>query len=82
MLPTRSGWSLPFPTFVCYGKDFLFSLRIMLYSFSGLENLLMLWVSFSLVLGILLVVLHFAESSQESKLLRLLSDRNSVSPGP
>lgn len=54
----------------------------MLYSFSGLENLLMLWVSFSLVLGILLVVLHFAESSQESKLLRLLSDRNSVSPGP
>lgn len=56
---------MPFPTFVCYGKDFVFSMRIVLYSFPGLKNLLLLWVSFSLVLGILLVMLHFGESKRE-----------------
>lgn len=63
------------------GRTF-FSLWGLCFIFSCVKNLLLLWVNFSLVLGILLVMLRFRESSQESKLLRLLSDRNSVSPRP
>lgn len=71
----------PFPHLYVKRGTFL-SLWGLCFIFFWIKKLLLLWVNFSLMLGILLVMLRFGESNQESKLLRLLSDRNSVSPGP
>lgn len=77
LLPTRTVFSAL--SHICMLRERLWGLC---FIFFWIKNLLLLWVNFSLTLGILLVMLHFGESNQVSKPLRLLSDRNSVSPVP
>lgn len=77
------GLLCPFPHFYVMGRTLfsLWGLYFILFLVNK-KNLLLPWVNFSLVLGILLVMLHLGESSQESKLLRLPGGRNSICPGP